>query len=272
MTFATSAGRTLTKRDDLDSLRGDLTCRTCHQETSKATDEWREFKCVVTGEDMDYDWGPCGSYMCGDGAIPFAAAKEPEQTMIHVAFDEARAEIKRLKQLNKALVHGQDVLAAELEKRHSWSYEEMDALQKEIERLRAQLADILIEMDGTAENVVAFTTKKIDVAEFRRRVISRIYYIAKRLVEASRKGVAPPAAYFSCPYCPVEGITTKGEYEKHLATHEKPAAPDPCITCTNCRICWPSAPIPAGGLVGQYIIKELARADPVSRETPAEVK
>ena len=88
MTFATSAGRTLTKRDDLDSLRGDLTCRTCHQKTSNATDEWREFKCVVTGEDMDYDWGPCDSYMCGDGAIPFAAAKEPEQTMIHVAFDD----------------------------------------------------------------------------------------------------------------------------------------------------------------------------------------
>ena len=41
------------------------------------------------------------------------------------------------------------------------------------------------------------------------------------------KGAAPPAGHFSCPYCPIEGITTKGEYEKHRATHEKPAAPVP---------------------------------------------
>ena len=37
--------------------------------------------------------------------------------------------------------------------------------------------------------------------------------------------IEKPAAHYSCPYCPIEGITTVGEYKRHLVMHEKPAAP-----------------------------------------------
>jgi len=82
----------------------------------------------------------------------------------------------------------------------------------EVERLRAQLIELLNawEWMSPVDN------------------LNSLFVKARKTLSA-----APPDVYFSCPYCPIEGITTAGEYKRHLATHEKPAAPAP-----RPRICY----------------------------------
>ena len=112
----------------------------------------------------------------------------------------------------------------------------------EIGRLRAQLAYINeLAHDGT-------------------QGVSATYNLIIDLIE---KGAVPLAAL---------GYRTAYQLFCVPAGCKIPPGSPECDDDTKCPLLIddkedrPAAPIPAGGLVGQYIIKELARADPVSRE------
>jgi len=67
----------------------------------------------------------------------------------------------------------------------------------------------------------------------------------------------PPNAHFSCPYCPISGITTEDDYKKHLATHEKPAArydkKGSCSVAAFPSLKKPATPAPGHEFCGQIV-------------------
>jgi len=79
----------------------------------------------------------------------------------------------------------------------------------------------------------------------------------KRIIMEAQRCAAPPAGHFSCPYCPIEGITTEDDYKKHLATHEKPAArydkKGSCSVAAFPSLKKPATPAPGHEFCGQIV-------------------
>ena len=138
-------------------------------------------------------------------------------------------------------------------------------LEAEVERLKAELADAYTLSDNCYSKEVGDSLRAqlavmagwLSNEGNDENSFTPAQYIAHAETVVQCKGAAPLAAYFSCPYCPVEGITTKGEYEKHLATHEKPAAPDPFL---------PANVSPPGGKTPDEIQQHKTYAAPPAKE------